>query len=537
MDSQSEKNINQSGAKQHSISVEADVSLEAKRVWQEMKPMLDEVANLENGHILFPSVDPGYPPSIRLENLPVGSSLTPLEIAVQAIKNTDPEAPKIDYHEVAWLQYFVKETPGGSLYSENKLFDAVAKGKPLTLVHATPYLDKILQGDVDDKEKKHKFFASGGCLGASMYTAPLREDRKPHNLVKFVFEEQFPRSPRYPGKADYILFEFQPEKLEKNLIRGVDYLRYGEFQWEVFKELYDTGQIDRNILTDVAVVANRQLTPPVIDMLNMAANYTEETMISPKEFDDVVQNAFKEFPFMGYPYFEAMSEYVSLFQNDTESIRLRDLGELNTYNYFNVAFGLRPQLYDKFRLLMFNPSIKEMADYIEKMANEKHQGILDFDRDQFYAFMMLRSMQNVRKSFGLSKDHRLNKSPLGSKVDAASLLAFAETNKGVVGHLFHRALRSKEEWEDDHRLYEHARAQKIWNYWDKLGVGYPFNGSLPKGEVGYNPRKNTKYKAYRGIIKPDGTLQKGEELPIVISTDMAKESALRPHSGSEKNNG
>jgi len=41
------------------------------------------------------------------------------------------------------------------------------------------------------------------------------------------------------------------------------------------------------------------------------------------------------------------------------------------------------------------------------------------------------------------------------------------------------------------------KALQIWNYWNQLNLIIPFNGIIPKGEVGINPAyPELKYKIY-----------------------------------------
>ena len=47
----------------------------------------------------------------------------------------------------------------------------------------------------------------------------------------------------------------------------------------------------------------------------------------------------------------------------------------------------------------------------------------------------------------------------------------------------------------------------MWNYWNQMNIAIPFNGVIPKGEIGVNPGyANLKYRIYQGKITDNNGL-------------------------------
>ena len=57
----------------------------------------------------------------------------------------------------------------------------------------------------------------------------------------------------------------------------------------------------------------------------------------------------------------------------------------------------------------------------------------------------------------------------------------------LVGHLIHRELRNFGRYPSLYFYFDQTKALQIWNYWNHMDIVIPFNGILPKGEIGINP--------------------------------------------------
>ena len=83
--------------------------------------------------------------------------------------------------------------------------------------------------------------------------------------------------------------------------------------------------------------------------------------------------------------------------------------------------------------------------------------------------------------------------------DFESLSDFAAP---LIGHLIHRELRSFGRYPDFYFYFDQYKALQIWNYWNYMDIVIPFNGVIPKGEIGINPAyPNLKYNTYIGEVE------------------------------------
>lgn len=98
----------------------------------------------------------------------------------------DPDDP-LGAQKAAWTDRLALGTPNGHLLRRNALFDSLAAGGKLHLLHVTHALEKISQDGV--------LYPSGGCLVGSIYCAPLTATGhgfRPHNLGSYVLTREAP---------------------------------------------------------------------------------------------------------------------------------------------------------------------------------------------------------------------------------------------------------------------------------------------------------------------------------------------------------
>ncbi|NCN58511.1 hypothetical protein COW99_00650 [Candidatus Roizmanbacteria bacterium CG22_combo_CG10-13_8_21_14_all_38_20] len=240
-----------------------------------------------------------------------------------------------------------------------------------------------------------------------------------------------------------------------------------------------------------------------------------------EQFENFFNEALQSLHILGHCFFETILEYVSLFQDDPQSKRLAEQGELNTYNYFKLVFDLSPQLYTKFRLERFKPKLTEVAAYLQDASNQG-KIIESFSQDHFYDFMKWRIAQYIRR--------RVLGSGALPKPDA-HLEEYLRLNPNLVGHIIHRDIRQRTDNQGYHINYEQIRASKLWSYWTEKKILFPYNALLPKGEIGINPKyENLKYRVHRASLDNEGRITLEEELGIKIVDKIipSKLSVLRP---------
>ncbi|MFE2917055.1 hypothetical protein [Kitasatospora indigofera] len=79
----------------------------------------------------------------------------------------------------------------------------------------------------------------------------------------------------------------------------------------------------------------------------------------------------------------------------------------------------------------------------------------------------------------------------------------------LLGQLIFREMRIIDRYPQLYLAFEQAKALQAWAYWNTEGIPTPFNGTIPKGEIGTNtayPRSGctvwTAETCERGLLHP-----------------------------------
>ncbi|MEU9181830.1 hypothetical protein AB0C90_34350 [Streptomyces sp. NPDC048550] len=85
-----------------------------------------------------------------------------------------------------------------------------------------------------------------------------------------------------------------------------------------------------------------------------------------------------------------------------------------------------------------------------------------------------------------------------------------------------REVRYMLRYQQLYHCFEKAKALEAWDYWNNEGIPTPFNGVIPKGEIGINPayprsavRVWTAQQDSKGYLHPD------EEITAVLTPRLA----------------
>ncbi|MFD7983959.1 hypothetical protein ACFV4M_11360 [Kitasatospora indigofera] len=85
----------------------------------------------------------------------------------------------------------------------------------------------------------------------------------------------------------------------------------------------------------------------------------------------------------------------------------------------------------------------------------------------------------------------------------------AVTAPHLLGQLIFREMRIIDRYPQLYLAFEQAKALQAWAYWNTEGIPTPFNGTIPKGEIGINtayPRSGctvwTAETCERGLLHP-----------------------------------
>ncbi|MEV4561254.1 hypothetical protein AB0K51_30290, partial [Kitasatospora sp. NPDC049285] len=281
-----------------------------------------------------------------------GASLVP------TLPNTDDP---LGVQKAAWTDRLALGTPNGHLLRRNALFDALASGGKLHLLHVTHALEKISQDGV--------LYPSGGCLVGSIYCAPLTATNcgfRPHNLGSYVLTREAPAFLAKIGQPDHaptpLIFELNLPPQAYSGLAGVDYLRLGSIHLAIYTHLeYLLSKAERHQLRETVV--SRVKNSTAFLALAAAIAYQGAT-VEPADFLRQLDATIPRLPILGYLFFEALSEYVMLHSTSSRTRRLAELGEFNNWLYKEMLFAV-PGMIGRFDLAKFH--VPDLADMLQNV--------------------------------------------------------------------------------------------------------------------------------------------------------------------------
>lgn len=369
---------------------------------------------------------------------------------------------------------------------ENNLFSEFKK-EEVYLLHLTTKLDQIL--------KTKSLYSSGGCLVGSIYCTPLYSKDGQlflSNLGDYLINHESKMA--LSGCLDKnpvttLIIKVKNTKKCNPSTLGINYMKLGDIHFDIYSELKYLLSKEEQFELESDIVERIRKNIKFFRLCKLKD--CGDINISNKEFIDELVNAIDGIPYLGYVYFEVVSEYLMLFSRDQKSIDCFNNGEFNNYNYKNLAFTLYPDLLKNFNLGTFAPSLADLEKLITEMTNK---GEVNIDFSHFSDWLV------KRISYTVVTDLFSN---LDSKVDLSSLIweysLISESFKPMVGHMIHRLLRNFNRFEDFYYYFDQTKALQIWNFWNHQDILFPFNGIIPKGEVGINPAyNNLSYEIWTG---------------------------------------
>ncbi|WP_232778574.1 hypothetical protein [Carbonactinospora thermoautotrophica] len=402
-----------------------------------------------------------------------------------------------------WWQRLVHETPNGELLVRNSLFDALTRGTRLHLLHVTHALEQINEHGV--------LYPSGGCLVGSVYCSPLTSEGdgyRMHNLGEYVLTKE---APAFVKKIGNLAGPPTPLIVEINLppdayrgLAGIDYLRLGEIHLQIFLHLeYLLSKAERHRLRETIV--SRVKNSTAFLALSTAISH-DQADVPAETFLRVLDETIGRLPILGYLYFETLAEYLMLHSTTERTQRLKDAGEMNNWLYKEMLFAAFPGMAGRFDLTKFRPSPKGLACLLRQVDDT-----LDPDHAMRYLVERLCFLVHARLF-----------SPYASPDDwHRTRWEFDELRKRVaplIGHLIHRELRTFGRYPDFYFYFDQYKALQAWNYWNHMDIVTPFNGTIPKGEVGINPAyPNLDYRIFRAELTGPGVLRPVEPLDLTIA--------------------
>ncbi|WP_327591371.1 hypothetical protein OHA25_60580 (plasmid) [Nonomuraea sp. NBC_00507] len=406
--------------------------------------------------------------------------------------------------EADWRAHLEHETPNGGLLRNNSITQALTSGRPIHLMHTTVALDAI--------RRSGQLYASTGCLMAALYCALLTPEPaglRPHNLGTYLLETK--------KHTRTLVFEITPDAPVPP--KGTDYLRAGPIHLKTYLDHRDFLTPAEDAHLRQVVVDKVRAAAPVLDTLlaNAVGKHTPDT-----EFIDQFAAAVAVMPFLGYLYFEVLSEYLLLHSVTPETKSYALTGEMNNRLYKRLAFSAVQGMDQLFDLGRFAPRHERLLQIIGQVEPGLESAVVCYTRRRL--------------------SHLFACISLDSSLDAASITfrhmrfdELATTAPGLLGHLIFRHMRIMDRYPQLYLCFEEAKALSLWNYWNTQGIPTPYNGTLPKGEIGINtayPRST--YKAWVAEACERGLLHPTEELrvtPVPRLADLSLTAMRRDETG------
>ncbi|WP_327073830.1 hypothetical protein OG196_23375 [Kitasatospora purpeofusca] len=394
--------------------------------------------------------------------------------------------------EADWRHHLAHETPNGWLLNGNSMTTTLASGHPIHLMHTTVALDAI-------RASGH-LYASTGCLVAALYCAPLTAEPaglRPHNLGTYLLETK--------KHTRTLVFEITPDAPVPP--KGIDYLRLGAIHLRTYLT-------HRSFLTEPE---DTQLRRAVLDRLRAAAPFLDTLLTNAAgtptpdaEFIDQLAATVPAFPFLGYLYFEVLSEYLMLNSTTAETKAYAQLGEMNNRLYKRLAFSAVQGMDQLFDLSRFYPGHERLLQLVGQIEPGLTADVANFTRQRL--------------------SHLFANVALAPGQDAASFTfqdadfdTLAATAPHLLGQLLFREMRITDRYPQLYLAFEQAKALEAWDYWNTEGIPTPFNGTIPKGEIGINtayPRSG--YTVWTAETCERGRLHPIEQLDVALLPRLAE---------------
>ena len=359
--------------------------------------------------------------------------------------------------EAEWRDYLAAATPNGWLLAENSMTQALASGRRMHLMHTTVALDAI--------RASRKLYVSSGCLVAAMYCAPLIPEPRglrPHNLAAYLLDTK--------PHTRTLVITVDPDGPAP--AAGIDYLRLGPIHLRTYRAYRSHLTPAEDAHLRGVVLDKMRTTAPFLDL--MLAEATRPNT-PPAEFCDRLSRAISDLPFLGYLYFEVLSEYLLLHSTSAQTRAYARLGELNNHLYKQLAHSAVEGMDQLFDLARFHPEHDRLSELIGAIESRLQPDAASYVRDRLphlFATIALTPGQDTRAV---------------TFRDAAELDEFAAISPPLTGQAIFREMRTLPRYPQLYLAFEEAKALEAWDYWNRIGLATPFNGFLPKGEIGINP--------------------------------------------------
>ncbi|HEY1157181.1 MAG TPA: hypothetical protein VGE95_12930, partial [Arthrobacter sp.] len=353
--------------------------------------------------------------------------------------------------------------------------------------------------DIDAIRTSGELHVSTGCLVGALYCSPLASQRgglRPHNLGAYLMRTKPSTTP--------LVLEVTPDAPIRP--KGVDYLRLGAIHLRIYLRYQSFLTPAENDHLNRAVLAGLRAAAGFLDIaLHNAAGHATAA----PRFIDQLSEAAAHVPFLGYLYFEVLSEYLMLHSATPETKTHAQAGELNTWLYKRLAFTAVDGMDQLFDLARFNPHHHRLVQIVHGLEPALGPAAADYVRRRL-------SHLFARTALHPSQDAA---SVTFQGADLATLLKAAP---GLIGQMAFREIRYMPRYRQLYHFFEKAKALEAWDYWNSEGIPTPFNGILPKGEIGINPAyPRSKVRVWTAETDRKGYVHPTEEVKAALTPHLA----------------
>lgn len=424
----------------------------------------------------------------------------------------ESQCPSLNEREIEWRKKLIS-APNGELLKENKMFDTIQNSRKTYLLHITTKLDQILANKVA--------YSSAGCLVGSIYSTPLTKNGSGklslHNLGNYILKNEARnaiKSKKTNAKIAPLVIEVQKNPSSNQSLIGIDYTQLGEIHFKIYENLKYLLSKEESFRLEKIVVERIKDSVKLLSSANQI--YRKQNKPAAPDFLKIAAQSVSRLPILGYLYFEAISEYVMLYGTGKKYIKAKNRGEFYNHDYKDFVFNNYENLLENFNLGTFTPTPDELREYFADKEGFDGEHMLNNIRDRLVFLINSRLFSKLKQDwFNIHWEY-----------DYLAENGFSP----LLGHLIHRELRNFNRYQDFYFYFDQFKALQIWNYWNHLGVQLPFNGFIPKGEMGVNPAyPNLKYKIYKGSLEKNGILNLEKELKVQIAPRLVnlKDSFMR----------
>lgn len=389
-----------------------------------------------------------------------------------------------------WRRRLHNDTPGGHLLSHNAMTRSLTSGRPIHLMHTTTALNAI--------RTSGQLYASSGCLLAALYCTPLTETPvglRPHNLGTYLLQTK--------PHTRTLVIKIAPTVAAP--AKGIDYLRLGRFHLRTYLN-------HRSFLTEAE---DLQLRKRAVHQIRSTAPFLDEALAAatghgttPGTFVDQLASAVSALPFLGYVYFEVLSEYLMLHSTSTETKAFAQAGEMNNRLYKRLAFSAVSGMDKLFDLSRFHPDHQRLYDLVACIEPQLAARAAQYTRDR---------LSHLLTALAVDPDQDATTFTFRDQ-DFDSL---ARTAPSLLGQALFREMRMLHRYPQLYLAFEQVKALQAWNYWNHQHIATPFNGFLPKGEIGVNPAYPGGSRVWLAEICERGLLHPIDELDVVFAPRLA----------------